>query len=79
MRLTCPRRYPALPPLGIAAVTIAAAAAIAFCANRRLAAAAAANPSAVLCHGHPHHVTHVVAGGNLPSTTGNGGLPPHQL
>jgi hypothetical protein len=33
MRLTCPRRYPALPPLGIVAVTIAAAAAaIAFCA-----------------------------------------------
>ena len=32
MRLTCPRRYPALPPLRIVAVTIAAAAAIAFCA-----------------------------------------------
>jgi hypothetical protein len=32
MRLTCPRRYPALPPLEIVAVTIAAAAAIAFCA-----------------------------------------------
>jgi hypothetical protein len=32
MRLTCPRRYPALPPLGIVAVTVAAAAAVAFCA-----------------------------------------------
>jgi hypothetical protein len=32
MRLTFPRRYPALPPLGIVTVTIAAAAAIAFCA-----------------------------------------------
>ncbi len=32
MRLTCPRRYPALPPLGIITVTIAAAAtAVAFC------------------------------------------------
>ena len=32
MRLTCPRRYPALPPLGIVAVTIAAAPVITFCA-----------------------------------------------
>ena len=58
------------------------------CRRRRLrllrhrhlaAAAAAANPVAVPCRGHPHHVTHVVAGGDLPSTTGNGGSLPHQL
>jgi hypothetical protein len=31
MRLTCLRRYPALPPLGIAALTVATAAAVTFC------------------------------------------------
>ncbi len=45
MRLTCPRRYPALPPLGIIAVTIAAAAAIAFSAIIVLARHASAYPS----------------------------------